>query len=93
MPRSSKSVSFDDNVDTSVFMMMGSIVFMGILQPLYVKRVRKAQQLSQEELGLRINADQAYISRIEAGTLNPTLESIAEIAVSLKVPISELLKR
>jgi len=58
-----------------------------------VKRVRKAQQLSQEELGLRINADQAYISRIEAGTLNPTLESIAEIAVSLKVPISELLKR
>ena len=45
-----------------------------------VRRVRKLQKLSQEELGLKINVDQAYISRVESGTLNPTIESIAEIA-------------
>ncbi|MEP1230774.1 MAG: helix-turn-helix transcriptional regulator [Litorimonas sp.] len=56
----------------------------------HVKRVRKSKKLSQEELGLKINADQAYISRIEAGSLNPTIESIAEIAQALNVKISEL---
>ena len=57
-----------------------------------VRRVRKLRNLSQEELGLRISADQAYISRIEAGSLNPTIESIAEIGNALNVQVSELFK-
>ena len=57
-----------------------------------VRRVRKSQSLSQEALALKIDADQAYISRIEAGRLNPTLESIAEMAHAFQVPISELFK-
>jgi len=57
-----------------------------------VRRVRKSQNLSQEELGLKINADQAYISRIEASVLNPTIESIAEIAAALNVSIEELFR-
>lgn len=57
-----------------------------------VKRVRKAQSLSQEALALKIDADQAYISRIEAGRFNPTLESVAEVASALDVPVSELFK-
>lgn len=55
-----------------------------------VKRVRQSLGLSQEGLGLRIDADQAYISRIEAGHLNPTIESIAELANALKIPVSKL---
>ena len=55
-----------------------------------VKRVRKQSGMSQEALALKIDADQAYISRIEAGQLNPTIESIAEIAQALNVKISEL---
>jgi len=55
-----------------------------------VKRVRKSQNLSQEELGLKINADQAYISRIEAGVLNPTIETIADIAEALNIDIVDL---
>jgi len=55
-----------------------------------VKRVRRDAGFSQEALALKIDADQAYISRIEAGRLNPTLESISEIANALKVPISKL---
>ena len=57
-----------------------------------VRRIRKSKDLSQEDLGLKINADQAYISRIEAGSLNPTIESIAEIAQALDVAIAELFK-
>jgi len=38
---------------------------------------------------MRINADQAYISRIEAGQMNVTLESIEQIATALGVkPVS-----
>lgn len=56
-----------------------------------VKRLRTDQKLSQEDLGLRVDADQAYISRIEAARLNPTIESIAEIAHALDVPVAKLL--
>ena len=55
-----------------------------------VKRLRQEQGLSQEALGLRLDADQAYISRIEAALLNPTLESIAEIANALDVSVDAL---
>ena len=55
-----------------------------------LKRVRKQACISQEALALRIDADQAYISRLEAGRLNPTLESISEIANALEIGISEL---
>ena len=58
-----------------------------------VKRVRKHSGMSQESLALRIDADQAYISRIEAGQLNPTIETIAEIAKALDVEINELFRR
>ena len=49
--------------------------------------------LSQEELGLRINADQAYISRLERGLFNPTLESMADIADALELDIHKLLTK
>lgn len=55
-----------------------------------VRRARQAAQLSQETLALRIGADQAYVSRIEAGHLNPTLESIAEIAHALEMTAVDL---
>jgi len=51
---------------------------------------REFLSLSQEELGLRINADQAYISRLERGLLNPTLESLVEISEALDVQVQNL---
>jgi len=57
-----------------------------------VKQLRKSHGLSQEELGLRIDADQAYISRLEAGTLNPTLESLSEVSHALEVKLLDLFK-
>lgn len=57
---------------------------------LAVQTQRKARGLSQEELAMRIDSDQAYISRIEAGQLNVTLETADAIATSLGVDVTEL---
>lgn len=56
-----------------------------------IKKRRKTLNLSQEELGLRLGADQAYISRLESGRLNPTLESLVELASSMDISLSNLL--
>lgn len=50
-----------------------------------VREIRKRQSISQEELAMRIGADQAYISRIESGQMNLTLDSVAELADALGV--------
>ena len=56
-----------------------------------VRLRREAMSLSQEQLGLRIEADQAYISRLERGILNPTVESLVEIAFALEIDVNRLL--
>jgi len=55
-----------------------------------LKLYRKRNGLSQEELGHKIDADQAYVSRLEAGQLNPTLETISELANALGVGVEKL---
>jgi transcriptional regulator with XRE-family HTH domain len=57
-----------------------------------VRRVRSAQGLSQEELGFKSGLDRTYISGIERGTRNPTLESLWRIARALNVPASDLIR-
>ncbi|MBN9136366.1 MAG: helix-turn-helix transcriptional regulator, partial [Phyllobacterium sp.] len=42
---------------------------------LAVKERRGSLGISQEELAMRIGADQAYVSRMEAGRMNVTLET------------------
>ena len=39
---------------------------------------------------MRIGADQAYVSRIEAGQMNVTLETAAQFAAALGTDIAEL---
>ena len=55
-----------------------------------VKEHRKKLNVSQEELAMRIGADQAYVSRIEAGQMNVTLDTADQIAGSLEIDISQL---
>jgi transcriptional regulator with XRE-family HTH domain len=60
---------------------------------LAVRKCRERSDISQEELAMRIGgADQAYVSRVEAGQINVTLETIGQIASALEVDASELLK-
>ena len=56
-----------------------------------VKALRQAAGISQEELGLRMGADQSYVSHVEAGKFNLTLLSLSEIAHALGVSVKELL--
>ena len=59
---------------------------------LAVRKHRMRLEVSQEELAMRIGADQAYVSRIEAGQMNVTLETAEQIATALETEVSELLK-
>ena len=47
--------------------------------------------ISQEELALRIGADQAYVSRVEAGAMNVTLDTAQEFAAALETDVAALL--
>lgn len=58
---------------------------------LAVKEQRKRLNVPQEELAMRIGADQAYVSRIEAGIMNVTLETVEQIGIALGVEVDELI--
>ena len=55
-----------------------------------VKEKRAALGISQEELAMRIGADQAYVSRVEAGQMNVTIETLQQIADVMKVDVIDL---
>ena len=47
--------------------------------------------ISQEELGEIVHLDRTYISGVERGVRNPTIDSLAGIAKGLKCALSELI--
>ena len=71
----------------------GLVPFMDIKKRfgLAVKKKRIAVGISQEELAMRIGADQAYISRMEAGQMNATLETLEQVALALQIDTGVLL--
>lgn len=56
-----------------------------------VREQRKRLNVSQGDLSFRIGADQAYVSRIERGLMNVTLETVEQIAIALGIEIETLL--
>lgn len=63
-----------------------------------IQKLRQAAKISQEELASRISVgrpneiDQAYVSRLEAGEKNPTLDTLQKVATALSVEITALFK-
>lgn len=55
-----------------------------------VKELRKARNISQEELGERSGLHYTYIGGVERGERNISLESIEKIAKGLEVNVGEL---
>ena len=45
--------------------------------------VRNKQNITQEELALRVGTQKSNISRLESGTYNPSLDFIMKVAKSL----------
>lgn len=56
-----------------------------------IQRKRKAQELSQEQLGFLSNLDRTYISGVERGIRNPSLTALVSLAYGLGTTVSDLL--
>jgi len=56
-----------------------------------IRRIRTQAGLSQEELAYRAKLHRTYISSIERGERNVSIENIFAIAEALKVPPGDLL--
>lgn len=57
-----------------------------------VSRLRTGLGLSQREFAATAGMDRMYLSKIEAGTTNPSLESIAKIAEGLGVDLADMFR-
>jgi len=58
-----------------------------------LREIRSERQLSQEALAHRAGLDRTYLSGIERGERNPSLESLLKITDALELPLSELAAR
>lgn len=57
-----------------------------------VRRIRESKGWSQDKLSEESGLHRTYISGIERGVRNPTIEIVQEIALALDVSPSQLLK-
>lgn len=55
-----------------------------------IREIRKRQALSQEKLGERAGISAQYVSNIERGVENPTLDLLLRLAEALKVSLGEM---
>lgn len=55
-----------------------------------ISELRRAQGLSQRKLAQMISMDHAYISKLEAGKENPSLDTLTRISTGLDVHIAQL---
>ena len=58
-----------------------------------VKAVRERQGVSQEKLAELAEIDRTYVSMIERGIRQPTLEVASRIAGALSMRLSEIIRR
>jgi len=57
-----------------------------------LKRIREAKKMSQGDVMRKMGCSRSYVSNIENGKTNPTLETISKLATVLDVNTTELLK-
>ena len=55
-----------------------------------IRQLRLSLNMSQMELAEKAETDQAFISEMERGVANPTLDSILRIAKALRVDVAAL---
>ncbi|MBR0689867.1 helix-turn-helix transcriptional regulator [Bradyrhizobium manausense] len=55
-----------------------------------VKQLRLSLSLSQSDLAERSETNQRFVSQLERGVANPTLDTILRIARALRVDVAEL---
>jgi len=55
-----------------------------------VRQLRLATGLKQDEFADKCGFARSYMSRIETGGANPSLDAVQTIATALRVPVREL---
>jgi len=55
-----------------------------------IKKARKEKHITQQKLAEMVHMHETTISRIETGTINPSVHTINKLAKALKVSMSEL---
>jgi transcriptional regulator with XRE-family HTH domain len=60
---------------------------------LNVQRLRKAARLSQEELAHRAKIHQTYLSGVERGARNPSIQVLNRIARALGADVEDFMRR
>ncbi len=58
-----------------------------------LRRLRIAKKMTQEELGLEAGLRRTFISSLELGQKQPSLETIQKLAAVLELSISKLLQQ
>jgi transcriptional regulator with XRE-family HTH domain len=56
-----------------------------------IQKIRKAKQITQEELAERLNVSQSWLARIETGREVPNLRRLQQIARALQVKVRDLI--
>lgn len=56
-----------------------------------IKAVRKAANISQEQLALVANVDRSFISRLERGIANPSYLMLRQVAKALEISLKDLI--
>jgi len=59
---------------------------------LAVRNRRYTLKISQEEFGMRLDMTQSYVSQIETGSVNITLEMVDRICTALECEAEELFR-
>jgi XRE family transcriptional regulator, regulator of sulfur utilization len=57
-----------------------------------LKRIRTEKCISQGDIARTLKVGRSFITNIENGKTNPTLDTIARIAKAVDAPIEELIK-
>ena len=56
-----------------------------------LRRLRLAQGHTQEQLGFEANLRRTYISSLELGEKDPSLQTISKLSLAFDIPISKLM--
>ena len=57
-----------------------------------IRKLRKAKGMSQADLARRARLTRVYVTRLEAGSQDPSLSTINSLAKALGAPVMELLQ-
>lgn len=56
-----------------------------------IKQIRTDKGLSQQELAAEMDYEKSNMSRLESGTINPTIATLYTVSKALNISLSELL--